>query len=160
MITANNSIILLENKLGYNANFMFRSGKSRREFNSIYTVPDVCETLDLEYYIYPSNCRITTHCVKDNEYVSQHLTTFENNEYCIINDVGYDEQSVNDLIELLTTKYKKTVHYNKEKDSAFSYRLSRVLDIFPACRNPLHAYFLIDYFYELNRPRINKIRQF
>ena len=90
--------------------------------------------------------------------MSQPVTTISNNEYSIINDVGYDDKLVLDLIELLTTKYNKRIYYNNKKDSAFSYRLSRVLDIFPACRDPLHAYFLIDHFYELNRPKVIKIR--
>lgn len=160
MITANESTIVCNNNLGYNANIIFRSAKSKREFNAIYTLPDKIEVLDLEYYIYPADCYITTHYVKDNEYVSQPVTTIANNEYNIINDIGYDEKSVFDLIDLLTTKYNKIVHYNNKKDSAFSYRLSRVLDIFPACRDPLQAYFLVDHFYDLNRPKVIKIRQF
>ena len=158
MIVASKSTIVCENTLGYDANIIFRSAKSRREFNSIYMLKELKETHDLEYYIYPSDCYITTHYVKDNEYISAPHTTISNNEYCIINDINHDEKSIFNLIDTLTSKYNKIVHYNNEKDSAFSYRLSRVFDIFPSCRDALHAYFLVDYFYDNNRPKIIKIR--
>jgi len=158
MVTTNESTIVCENTLGYAANIIFRSAKSRREFNSIYIPNGIKETHDLEYYIYPADCYITTHYVKDNEYVSQPLTTLSNNEYCVINDIGHDEKQIFSLIDTLSSKYNKTVHYNNKKDSAFSYRLSRVFDIFPACKDALSAYFLIDYFYDLNKPKVIKIR--
>lgn len=158
MITANDSTIICENTLGYAANIIFRSAKSRREFNSIYILDGLKETHDLEYYIYPADCYITTHYVKNDEYVSEPLMTLHNNEFCIINDIGYDEKPIFDLIDILTSKYNKTVHYNNKKDSAYSYRLSRVFDIFPSCRDALSAYFLVDYFYEMNKPKIIKIR--
>lgn len=160
MITANESTLIFDNKLGYRANITFKSTKSKREFNSLHILNDQTQQHDLEYYIYPSNCFVTAHYIKYSEYTSDFITSFTNDEYCIVNDIGYDEQSVFALIDLLTTKYNKIVHYNNKKDSAFSYRLSRVLDIFPACRDPLHAYFLVDHFYDLNRPKVIKIRQF
>lgn len=158
MLEINQSTITCKNTLDVGSNFTFRSIKTGFELNSFY-VPgnDFVVTHDLEYYLYPVDCKVSIHYVKDEEYVSEQLTSYTNNEYCIVNDINYEDKAILDLIDILQTKYNKVVHYNKTKDSTFVYRLSRVLDIFPSCRNPLNAYFLSDYFFDNNMPKVIKI---
>lgn len=159
MLEINQSIITCKNTMDVCATFTFRSIKTGFELNSFY-VPGggFTVTHDIEYYLYPVNCKVSTHYVKNDEYVSEYLTSYTNNEYSIVNDINYDDKDVLDTINLLQSKYQKIIHYNNIKDSTFVYRLSRVLDIFPACRNPLHAYFLSDYFFDNNMPKVIKIR--
>jgi len=143
MIKITPSTIVYSNDIDVDCHVVFRSKQTGFEFNSFYIKSNSVKRLELEYYLYPFDCNVFVHYVKNNEYQSEIIKHISINSYSIINDIGYSETDMLKLIDTLKG-YNKCV-YKEEMSTHPNYRLSKIKEIFYPSQQYVSNYFLSDY---------------